>query len=81
MIALVPALDRAVPQHPADGVDKGQRAPFDLRGGAKPRQPVDVGLLAPQRPASSCPAGSDRGGETETECSRCLATRLESSTT
>src|SRR5258708_34833535 len=45
MIALFPAFDRAVPQHPADRIDKGKRASFELRGGAEPRQAVDVGLV------------------------------------
>src|SRR5258708_24429382 len=45
MIALFPAFDRAVPQHPADRIDKGKRASFELRGGAEPRQPANVGLV------------------------------------
>ncbi len=45
MIALVPATDAAVPQYPADRIDKSKRAPFKLRGGAEARQPVNVGLV------------------------------------
>jgi hypothetical protein len=34
MIALVPALHRAVPQHARDRIDKGERAALELRHGA-----------------------------------------------
>src|SRR6187399_236085 len=45
MIALVPAGDAAVPQYLADGAGKFQRAAIKLRGGAKARQAMDVGLV------------------------------------
>src|SRR4051794_21666152 len=34
MVAFVPALDAAVPQHAADGIGKGERTPFELGCGA-----------------------------------------------
>src|SRR5580692_995733 len=45
MIALVPALDAAVPQYPTDGVGECKRTAFELRGGAEPRQAVNVRLV------------------------------------
>ena len=45
MIALVPALHRAVPQHAADRGGEGQRPSLKLGGGAEPGQAVDVGLV------------------------------------
>src|SRR5665213_4263824 len=45
MIAFVPALDRAAPQHPADRIGKFKRAALKLRRGSKPRQAMNVGLV------------------------------------
>ena len=45
MIALVPAGDRAVPQHPRDRVNECQRAAFELCQRAEPGQAMDVGLM------------------------------------